>query len=277
MVGRVGASVSGIFGAQQGRFGRVTLFDIRDPVADHAHPHVHLLFKVEGSDRGLQVGSERVSLSEQTSVLVSPWQRHADIEELCTEPTVMLALYIDPGYLEARFGGALPAPTFRAASGHVSPAARELVSEISGIVSSGGQTSERLEDAIIGLVLEALHTSGSGESRTGVADYRIRRAMAQLREDPHLHPDFHLIASSVGLSRSRFFEQFKNSVGIAPSMYLDGLLLERAIAMLVYSDRTIEDISGALGFAAQSSFCRFIKDRVGFPPGALRHAATPLH
>jgi transcriptional regulator GlxA family with amidase domain len=55
-------------------------------------------------------------------------------------------------------------------------------------------------------------------------------------------------------------------------MYVDGLLLEEAIAMLVCSDRPIEEISTRLGFSAQSSFSRFFKDRVGFPPGVLRHA-----
>jgi AraC family transcriptional regulator len=56
---------------------------------------------------------------------------------------------------------------------------------------------------------------------------------------------------------------------------VDGLVLEEAIAMLVQSDRPIEDISARLGFAAQSSFSRFFKDRVGFPPGMLRHAGRP--
>jgi AraC family transcriptional regulator len=268
-----GANVSGILGAQQGRFGRVTLFDIRDPVADHAHPHVHLLFKVGGSDRGLKVGAELVSLRDDACVLVSPWQRHADVEELCVAPTVMLALYLDTAYLEQRFGK-LPAAIFAKASSSVSPLTRRLVEEISGILGGNG-ASERLEDAILDLVVDTLHQAGSGSDlRTKVSDYRIRRAMAQLSEHPHLHPDLELVASSVGLSRSRFFEQFKNAVGIAPTMYVDGLLLEEAIVMLASSDRSIEDISQSLGFAAQSSFSRFFKDRVGFPPNVLRHAVA---
>jgi AraC-like DNA-binding protein len=97
--------------------------------------------------------------------------------------------------------------------------------------------------------------------------------MARLSLEPHLHPDLRLIASQVGLSRSRLFQQFKNSVGIAPTMYVDGLLLEQAIEMLIHSERPLEEISTNLGFAAQSSFSRFFKDRVGFPPNALRQAA----
>jgi AraC family transcriptional regulator len=263
--------VSGILGAQQGRFGRVTLFDIRDPVADHAHPHVHLLYKVAGSDRGLDVGGEPVLLGDRTCVLVNPWQRHADLPDRCIAPTVMLALYIDAAYVEQHFG-APSAAVFATSCGPVSPAARDLVGSIADLVA-GDRDSARLESAILDLLADALNHAGSGgEVRSGVSDYRIRRAMAQLGQHPHLHPDLRRVASSVGLSRSRFFEQFKNAVGIAPTMYVDGLLLEEAIVMLASSGRSLKDISDSLGFAAQSSFSRFFKDRVGFSPNVLRHA-----
>jgi AraC family transcriptional regulator len=262
--------VSGILGAQQGSFGRVTLFDIRDPVADHAHPHVHLLFKVEGSDRGVEIAGQSVTLSNDNCLMISPWQRHADIPEQCTSPTTMLALYIEPAFLEARYGS-LPHPVFLAASDELSRAGHGLVGEISDLIAGHGGQTNRLEGAILALVDEAMRRE-SAEQRSTISDYRIRRAMARLREHPHLHPDFVSIASSVGLSRSRFFEQFKHSLGIAPAMYVDGLLLEAAIALLVLSDRSIEEISNELGFAAQSSFSRFVKDRVGFPPVVLRHA-----
>ena len=266
--------MSGILGAQQGEFGRVTLFDIREPVADHAHPHVHLLFKLAGHDRGLEVGGERVLLEDGKCVLVGPWQRHADIRETCTDTTVMLALYIDAAYLRTRFDSLAPT-VFSGASCRLSAAARRLVTEISALLQRG-EPGDRVEEAIVELVEETLQSSAASEDASaGASDYRIRRAVARLSEHPHLHPDLEELASSVGLSRSRFFEQFKNAVGIAPTMYVDGLLLEEAISMLARPERSIEDISASLGFSAQSSFSRFFKDRVGFPPAVLRHAVLP--
>jgi AraC family transcriptional regulator len=262
-----------ILGAQRGSFGRATLFDIREPVAEHAHPHVHLLFKLGGSDRGIEVGDEPLILGDDNCLLISPWQRHADLAEHCAD-TTMLALYLEPSYLAARYG-TLPIPLFATASGELPPAGHSLVAEIGELLGAQADPTGRLEAAILALVDVALPRSGGTEQRPTVSDYRIRRAMARLRERPRLHPDFVSVASSVGLSRSRFFEQFKNSLGIAPTMYVDGLVLEEAIAMLVQSDRPIEDISARLGFAAQSSFSRFFKDRVGFPPGMLRHAGRP--
>jgi AraC family transcriptional regulator len=265
--------VSGILGAQQGPFGRATLFDIRDPVASHAHPHVHLLFKLDGSDRGLDIDGDAAMLGDDNCLLINPWQPHADIPELCTDSTVMLALYLEPGFVEARYGP-LPRLSFATATGELSAIGRRLVTEVGDLLAHG-DSADRVEPAMLALVDEAMRGAGISDTRATAFDFRIRRAMAQLRAHPQLHPNFVTVASSVGLSRSRFFEQFKSSVGVAPSMFVDGLLLEEAIAMLVFSDRPIEEISTNLGFAAQSSFSRFFKDRVGFPPAALRHAGRP--
>ena len=268
--------MSGLLGAQQGHFGRATLFDIREPVADHAHPHVHLLFKVGGSDRGLEIAGEDVVLADDNCLLVNPWQRHADRPELCVDPTVMLALYVDADYLQSRYEAR---PLFTSASRKLSATGRQRVGAISSLLAEGhAAEGPQLESAVLALVDEALDDDGEAEDEPSpVSDFRIRRAMAQLKKNPRLHPDFAGIASSVGLSRSRFFEQFKNSVGIAPAMYVDGLLLEVAIEMLVHSARPIEEISAILGFSAQSSFTRFVKDRIGFPPNTLRHAAAFQH
>lgn len=267
--------MSGMIGAQQGPFGRVTLFDIRAPLAEHAHPHVHLLFKVEGGDRGLRVEGEEFLLGPDNCLLIGPWRRHGDIEAASAEPTLMLALYIELAFVEAEFGQD-PVAAFASSSVPLGSDGRRLVTEISRLVSGRGR-SRLMQSALVELMHAVFAAaSGAASERSSVSDYRIRRAIAQLRESPHLHPDFHLLASSVGLSRSRFFEQFKASLGIAPTMFVDGLLVEQAIGMLVETDRPIEEISARLGFAAQSSFSRFFKDRVGFPPMTLRQVAGTL-
>jgi AraC-like DNA-binding protein len=102
------------------------------------------------------------------------------------------------------------------------------------------------------------------------ADYRIKNAVQLLREAPQLHNDFRSIARDVGLSRSRFFEQFRNSIGVAPNMFVDSLVIEEAIRMLAVPGQPLGQISTNLGFAAPSSFTRFFKERVGFTPSNLR-------
>ena len=153
---------------------------------------------------------------------------------------------------------------------------QQLIDEVVGLLggSESVRRDERFSEAIGELVEESLLVSAhTCEALERTSDYRIRKAMKHFDEQPCLHHDFRQVARNVGLSRSRFFEQFKRSVGIAPTMYVDGLVVERAIALLVDSDCRIDEISASLGFAAQSSFSRFFKERVGFSPTALRHAA----
>ena len=266
--------MSGIIGAYQGSFGRVTFFDITEPVADHAHPHVHLLFRVAGGKRSMVVGVKPVELGADNCILVNPWQRHADVAHLCTEPSLMLALYIDPDWFQNRFGSTV-GPVFDECCRQVPASVTALAAEISSLVSDVTECGiERLETAVADLIDGASQFAGRDAVNTTPSDYRIRRAVGQLTAEPRLHPDFLTIARSVGLSRSRFFEQFRKSVGVAPTMFVDGLLVERAIDLLVCSNTTIDEISAMLGFSAQSSFSRFFKDRVGFPPSSLRRAAT---
>ena len=152
---------------------------------------------------------------------------------------------------------------------------QQLIDEVVGLLggSESVRRGERFSEAIGELVEESLLVSAhTCEALERTSDYRIRKAMKHFDEQPCLHHDFRQVARNVGLSRSRFFEQFKRSVGIAPTMYVDGLVVERAIALLVDSDCRIDEISASLGFAAQSSFSRFFKERVGFSPP---RCATP--
>jgi AraC-like DNA-binding protein len=130
-------------------------------------------------------------------------------------------------------------------------------------------TDAELEEAIGQLVADA-SAEHLIDRRGGLADYRIRHALKKLREAPHLHIDYTDVARDVGLSRSRFYEQFSSSVGVAPNMFVDGLVIERAYSMMSQSARPLDEIATSLGFAAQSSFTRFFRDRVGFPPSILR-------
>lgn len=53
-------------------------------------------------------------------------------------------------------------------------------------------------------------------------------------------------------------------------MFVDGLVLEEAYQMMSQTGRPLDEIASSLGFSAQSSFTRFFRDRVGFPPSLLR-------
>lgn len=256
-----------VLGARTGVFGRATYFEITEPVVEHAHPHVHLLFKLGGGDRRMLVEGVAADVTDAQCLLISPWQRHADLDEQPGDPTRMLALYLDAGWIASRLG--VHAVGFDVLGSSVTPAMLERARRIGAALAGEPLGDAALVELIGDLAAEAA-ADHLVDRRAGLSDYRIRHALRKLRERPHLHVDYRDVARDVGLSRSHFYEQFRSSVGVAPNMFVDSLLLEQAYSLMSDSDRPLDEIASHLGFSAQSSFTRFFRYRVGFPPSTLR-------
>ena len=112
-----------------GAFGRVALLDMDWSLVRHAHPHCHVLLKVEGADTQFVVGDTVYPLTNETAVLVNGWQPHSYVHDPERPRTVILALYIEPEWLMAFRPGwaASGAPGFFShPSGDVSPRIRGL-------------------------------------------------------------------------------------------------------------------------------------------------------
>jgi AraC-like DNA-binding protein len=259
--------MAGVLGARTGAFGRATYFEITEPVAEHAHPHVHMLFKLGGGDRHMLVEGTRTEVTGTQCLLINPWQKHSDLSEQPDGATLMLVFYLDAEWIAARLG--VYAVGFDALTSAVTPTMLALVQRTGAVLAGEIELDDAALEAMIGALAAEAAADHLVDRRTGLADYRIRHALRKLRERPHLHIDYRDVARDVGLSRSRFYEQFRSSVGVAPNMFVDGLVLEEAYS-LMESDRPLDEIASDLGFSAQSSFTRFFRDRVGFPPSTLR-------
>src|SRR5690349_14817970 len=117
-----------------GAFGRVALLDMDRSLVRHAHPHCHVLLKVEGSDTQFIVGDRVYPLTDTCAVLVDGWKPHAYVHDPNRPRTLILALYIEPEWLkEFRSGWAASgAPGFfEQPSGEVSPRIRDLAMRLS--------------------------------------------------------------------------------------------------------------------------------------------------
>jgi AraC family transcriptional regulator len=260
--------MAAVLGARTGAFGRATYFEITEPVAEHAHPHVHMLFKLGGGDRHVVVEGTAVEVTDGACLLINPWQKHHDLAEQPGGSTRMLVLYLEADWIAARLG--VYAVGFDALAGTVTPSMLTLVQRLGAALAGEVEMDDSELEAMIGALAADAAADHLVDRRTGLADYRIRHALRKLRERPHLHIDYSDVARGVGLSRSRFYEQFRSSVGVAPNMFVDGLVLEEAYSLMSDSNRPLDEIALDLGFSAQSSFTRFFRDRVGFPPSTLR-------
>jgi AraC family transcriptional regulator len=105
-------------------------------------------------------------------------------------------------------------------------------------------------------------------------DSRIRRALALLRARPNKDLNMDMLASQVGLSRSRFYDLFQMCTGFSPRAYLDMLCVETAISRLASGRGKIAEVASELGFSAQSNFTRFFLNQVGVPPSEYRRATS---
>jgi hypothetical protein len=74
-----------------GAFGRVALLDMDWSLVRHAHPHCHVLLKVEGADTQFVVGDTVYPLTNETAVLVNGWQPHCYVHDPKKPHTIILA------------------------------------------------------------------------------------------------------------------------------------------------------------------------------------------
>ncbi len=82
--------------------------------------------------------------------------------------------------------------------------------------------------------------------------------------------DIEALARSVHLSRAHFIRSFRDTFGETPHRYLQRRRLERAMALLRETDRSVTEICLDVGFTSLGSFSRTFHEVVGISPSAYR-------
>jgi len=123
-----------------------------------------------------------------------------------------------------------------------------------------------------------LQADGSPHDRAGAAvtDFRVRKSIRLLAESAGTEIELDAIAREAGLSRPHFYKLFRTQTGVTPHLYLNTLLMEKALDSLVATEASIADIGFDLGFSSQSSFTHFFAGNVGMAPTDYRRAAKVL-
>ncbi|TFV60542.1 AraC family transcriptional regulator [Mycobacterium sp. PS03-16] len=83
------------------------------------------------------------------------------------------------------------------------------------------------------------------------------------------------LARAAGLSRSHFSRAFTRAFGESPREYLQTRRLERAAALLRYTDRSVADICAMVGLQSVGSFTTSFARVYGLPPAAYRASLPP--
>lgn len=78
------------------------------------------------------------------------------------------------------------------------------------------------------------------------------------------------IADSVHMSKYHFIRVFKNNTGYSPYEYLQKLRMDTAKHLLQTTDKTIGEISNAVGYQSEMGFTSAFSEKVGISPGRYR-------
>ncbi|MDX6703267.1 MAG: hypothetical protein QOF26_3493 [Baekduia sp.] len=89
--------------------------------------------------------------------------------------------------------------------------------------------------------------------------------------------DIEAIAAAAHLSRAHFIRQFRVTFGETPHQYLLTRRLERAAALLRFTDHSVAEICFEVGLRSVGSFTTSFGRAYGRTPTAYRAAFPPAH
>jgi len=267
-----------------GPFGRVALLDMDYSLVRHAHPHCHVLLKVEGADTQFAVGNKVYPLTDKLAVLINGWQSHAYVHDASRSRTIILALYIEPQWLKTfRLGWVASAAPgfFNQPSGEISPRIRSLSTNLAADMMMWPDRSDAHEAALSELMIAVIERFTPWRSQAlsirnlnrQVGDWRIRRALQIIQEDGGRITQVDVVAKEAGLSRAHFFRLFESSIGVPPKVYLNVVRMERAVDALLNRPANICAIGSELGFAESAHFTRFFRSHAGVGPREFRNVS----
>lgn len=78
------------------------------------------------------------------------------------------------------------------------------------------------------------------------------------------------LATSVGMSRSKFAEQFRDAIGCAPMAYLGEWRMQKAISLLTAARLSVQEIAVETGYQSPAAFTRAFTQKMGMPPKEFR-------
>lgn len=251
----------------------------------HAHPHCHVLLKVEGADTAMLVGDTVAQLTDDTALLINAWTPHAYIHDPRRPRTLILALYVEPTWLaEFRPNWVASGTThfFDTPTAAITPEIRRMSADLAQSMMhapAARAEHERLLGMLMIAMIErfaAWRCIGGGlrtANRQQSVDWRIRRAICAIREEPGGFDSVDRLADIAGMSRANFFRVFEASTGVTPRVFLNVVRIEQAVYQAVHGQTAFGSLSEQLGFSDPAHFTRFFRDHAGATPSQFRNVA----
>ncbi|MEP9379318.1 AraC family transcriptional regulator [Aquabacter sp. CN5-332] len=265
-----------------GDFGRVALLDMDRSLVRHAHPHCHVLLKVDGDDTQFLVSDRVAKLTDESAVLVNAWEPHAYVHNPARKNAMILALYIEPEWLSTfrpNWAASRAPRFFESSNGEITPHIRRVALELAAQMVHEPAGTRRQESLLSDLMIAVIErftpwrTVGASLREIALStavDWRVRKAISLMRLDPTAPLSIERLCREAGMSRAHFFRLFEQSTGVTPHVFLNVLKVEIAVGAIIESDDSFAAIGERLGFGTPTHFTRFFRDHCSVAPREFR-------
>lgn len=107
---------------------------------------------------------------------------------------------------------------------------------------------------------------------SALKDKQIGRALSLIHAEPGRAWTVEMLARELGMSRSSFSDRFRDLVGCGAISYVADWRLQKALAMLDESNRSVQEIATRSGYRSPAAFTRAFATKFGTSPTKFRLA-----
>lgn len=183
------------------------------------------------------------------------------------------AISFDAGQLQERLGmsgslAPIDIPRLRFSDDRV----WTLIGLLTDAIDDADPISQLYGDSLIAAIAARLFerpTQTKGGKR-GLSAIQLRDAMSYLEANMPARVELAALAHPAGLSQAHYCRAFKASTGLAPYQWQLQARVERAKGLLLNTNRCLEQIAEATGFADAVHFGRTFRRMTGATPAAWR-------
>ena len=266
-----------------GNFGRASIYHLDRPITTHAHREGHLIFQLNGPMSRVAINQVDHLLDTGYALAINSWDPHAFHPPCVGHGCDYLILYIRPLWFLQHGRTSKSALTFGRAHVEINRILARQIAIVTELLLDPRGTA-LFDGYLYELIRESFEQSWgdapighAAADRRGINDFRVRKSIKLMSDNPTADVRLDRIAREAGLSRPHFYKLFRRQMGITPQLFMNTLLIERAIDQLIWTSISVTDLSYELGFPSQSGFTRFFAANAGMAPSGYRRAAQVLH
>ena len=237
---------------------------VQDVIVPHKHNCYELVYYTEGRGKTACEGGV-FEYKSGTLFVVKPYEMH---EEYVLEPSKCYCLAFNTDF-------DLPTCVIygNAKNENDVNAVCEYIREIDA-AAKGENTEREIESAVIlvSYLINKLTNTSQKENRSSDATVDYVKKYLDLNYSYRIN--FTILADRIGYSASHLNYLFKRKEGVPMYAYLNNVRLLKAKQLLREREENVSQIGKKCGFASESRFSQFFKEKTGVSPQVYRHISN---